>query len=97
MILFYSRLFDLSLWAIVALCFLPAAVRSFSKRIRPCDEYRAALFFTALWVVGNYMIRLAGETSMYVLTGLNAVAAALAVYLLILVRQGLVQNHGKRG
>jgi hypothetical protein len=94
MSLMYSRLFDISLWALVALCLFPAVVRSFTKRYRHCDDYRTALFFTALWIVGNYMVRLMGETSIYTLHGLNALAAGLAVYVLILVRQGPRQNDG---
>jgi Ca2+/Na+ antiporter len=92
MSLTYTRLADFSLWSIVALCLLPAAIRSFGKRYRSCDDYRTALFFTALWIAGNYMIRLNGEVSLYTLYGLNALAAALAVYVLILVRQGSRRN-----
>jgi hypothetical protein len=92
MSLTYVRLFDFSVWALVAICLLPSAIRFFTKKRGHCDDYRTALFFVALWVAGNYAVRLAGETSIYTLQALNALAAALAVYVLILVRQGSRQN-----
>lgn len=92
----FLRLLDLSIWALCALCLLPALVRSFTTKRQLCDDHKAAMFFIALWMVGNYGLRLLeSPPPMLALYGLNAIAAGIGVLILILIRQGRVDNDNR--
>jgi hypothetical protein len=83
------RLACLFIWGITALCLLPGLGRYFQRGDpRVCDEWRVALFFTAVVMMGNYIVRIFAPDAEPVLTALNATTAALAVYILILIAQG---------
>ena len=87
--LLWMRIGCLGIWAVVALCLLPGLGRYFQRHDqRVCDEWRVALFFTAVVMVGNYLVRIFAPNAEPVLTALNATTAALAVYILILIGQG---------
>lgn len=92
----FMRVLDLSIWALCALCLLPAVVRTFTTKRQLCDDHKAAMFFIALWMVGNYGVRLLdARPSLLALYGLNAIAAGIGVLILILVRQGRPANGNR--
>lgn len=87
-VLLAFRMFDIALWILVTICLVPAFFRTFTTGARPCDDLRTAMFFVGVWITGNYMIRLTGNETPSVLAGLNAMAAAAAIFVLIIIRQG---------
>ncbi len=88
MTIFYLRLIGLALWTVAALALLPSAVRFIRGVFLEADECRTVFFFTALWFVGNLARWLIAPDETNVLVALNALAIALAIYVLMLVRQG---------
>lgn len=88
MTLFYLRLIGLGLWACAAVVLLPSVLRYARGAYTEADECRTAFFFTSLLFVGNLGRWVLAPDDTSVLVALNALTAALAVYVLILVRQG---------
>ena len=88
MAIFYLRIACLCLWAAAAIALAPSAWRIVVGRATTVDEYRTACFFAALLFIGQIgrWLLVPGDT--HIFTGLYALTAALAVYVLILSVQG---------
>jgi hypothetical protein len=87
-ILFYMRVACLVLWCGAAVVLAPSFLRYVRGTFSATDEYRAAFFFTALLFIGSLGRWLIAPNDTQLFTGLYALTGALAVYVLILVRQG---------
>lgn len=87
-LIFWMRVGCFVLWIVAAAALAPAAIRFIRGHFDRCDEYRTALFFTALLFIGSlgrWILRPEDEglfVALYSLTG------ALAVYVMILAVQG---------
>ncbi|WCT73918.1 hypothetical protein PQ455_01410 [Sphingomonas naphthae] len=83
-----TRLLCLILWLPPLALLAASAWRTLAGRPRGNDSYLAALFFTALLIVGfvgRWYVAPGDEASW---AALYALCGALAVYVLILIRQG---------
>lgn len=81
----------LILWAAAAISLAPGAFRYARGRYEARDEFRTALFFTALVMIGGMIRWLFAADSLPSLAGVHALTAALAAYVLVIVHQ----NRGK--
>lgn len=82
---------SLALWATVMLSFAPSAWRYIRGQFNLIDAYRTGMFFmAALWVggLGRLIFMPQAED---VRLAILAMSCALAVYLLILARQGAIR------
>jgi hypothetical protein len=81
---------SLILWAITAVCFAPSAWR-YSRQYNLLDAYRTGMFFmAALWVGGLGRLLFLPQAES-VRLAILAMSCALAIYLLILARQGALK------
>lgn len=88
MLLFWLRVGCLVLWAGAAVALAPGALRYVRGRFTGCDDYRTALFFTALLFIGGLGRWLLMPEDHQIFLSLTAMTAVLAVYVLILAIQG---------
>jgi hypothetical protein len=82
---------SLALWTAALVSFGPSAIRYMRGRYNLVDSYRTGMFFMAmLWVggLGRLIFLPAAEE---VRGAILAMSCALAVYLLILARQGALK------
>lgn len=87
--MFYLRVVCLILWIAAALALVPSSLRYIRGReFTDLDEYRTAFFFTALLFIGSLGRWLLMPDNETLFSGLYAMTAALAVYVLMLTRQG---------
>jgi hypothetical protein len=82
---------SLVLWIVAAAMLAPSATRYITGRFNLVDAYRTALFFaSALWVGGlGRLIFLPHAEDVRV--AILAMSCALAVYLIVLARQGAIR------
>ena len=82
---------SLALWAVTAVAFAPSAWRYLRGPYNLVDSYRAGIFGTAaLWTLGlGRLVFFPSNEEMRV--AVLAFSCALAVYLLILARQGAIR------
>ena len=82
---------SLTLWAIVLVSFAPAAWRYIRGKFNLIDAYRTGMFFMAALWVGGLGRLLFIPTAEGVRLAILAMSCALAVYLLVLARQGAIR------
>lgn len=81
---------SLTLWAAVAIGFAPSAWR-YARSYNLVDAYRTAIFFMALLWVGGLGRLIFLPHSEDVRLAILAMSCALAIYLLVLARQGALR------
>ena len=86
--LFWTRVLCIVLWLAVAIALFPSFVNYLKGQYTETGELWAALFMTASLFVVSYASRIIVHEELHALIALNAFTAALAVFVLILVRQG---------
>jgi hypothetical protein len=86
--LLYLRLACLVLWVAAGIALSPSFARYVRGAFSPADEWKAGFFFVALIFIGGIIRWLAAPDDTLVFAGIYAAIAALAVHVLILVRQG---------
>jgi purine-cytosine permease-like protein len=81
---------SLILWGITALCFAPSAWR-YTRYYNLIDAYRTGMFFMAALWVGGLGRLLFLPNAENVRLAILAMSCALAIYLIILARQGALK------
>lgn len=83
---------SLALWLVTAISFAPSAWRYLRGPYNLLDSYRCGMFFmAALWVGGLSRLIFAPDAET-IRIAILAMSCALALYLLILARQGAIRK-----